>query len=167
MNENQYKAKYWYGIDGHTCMNPGDIIVLNDSKVYNVTTGFDFIITNPVDFKCEYLYQPNEEILKFPNPIINSTTSESTTQIKDILDSMYQTYVKKNHDYGNSFDKSLDEEGLTAARIRMGDKWNRFKQLSKGEEALVKDESIKDTLLDLALYCVMTVNWMNNDSKKV
>ena len=92
-----------------------------------------------------------------------SETEKQIFRIQDILNNMLTTYIKKNHDYGNSFDLSLDEEGLTAARIRMGDKWNRFKQLSKGENALVKDESIRDTLLDLALYCVMTVNWIDNE----
>lgn len=42
-------------------------------------------------------------------------------------------------------------------RIRLGDKFNRFKSLSKGNEWHVKDESIRDTLLDLANYAILTV----------
>jgi hypothetical protein len=84
---------------------------------------------------------------------------------KELTKKMAETYERKNHDYGNSFDISMDEEGLAAARIRMGDKWLRFKQLSKGEEALVKDESIRDTLLDMANYAIMTVMWMDNQKK--
>lgn len=42
-------------------------------------------------------------------------------------------------------------------RIRLGDKFNRFKTLSKGSEQKVSDESIRDTLLDLANYAIMTV----------
>lgn len=84
---------------------------------------------------------------------------------KEIVKGMIETFVKKNHDYGNSFESSCNEEGLAAARIRLGDKWLRFKKLSKGEEALVKDESIRDTLLDMANYCVMTIMWMNNQKK--
>lgn len=87
-------------------------------------------------------------------------------RFKVIVDKMHDTYIRKNHDYGNSFDVSMDEEGLTAARIRLNDKWLRFKQLSKGEEALVKDESIRDTLLDMANYCIMTVMWMDRNKKE-
>lgn len=67
-------------------------------------------------------------------------------------------YKRKNHDYGDSFGKSFQEEGLAMARIRLGDKFNRFKALShKPEEQKVDDESIRDTLIDLANYAVMTV----------
>lgn len=43
------------------------------------------------------------------------------------------------------------------ARIRLGDKFNRFKTLSRNEEQKVNDESIRDTLIDLANYAIMTV----------
>ncbi len=47
---------------------------------------------------------------------------------------------------------------MAMARIRLDDKLNRFKTLSRaGAEQQVSDESIKDTLLDLANYAVMTV----------
>lgn len=82
-----------------------------------------------------------------------------------ITEEMYQTYLKKNADYGNSFDQSLDEFGLTAAVVRMQDKLNRLKKLSRNfEEAPeVADESVGDTLLDLANYAILTVKWLKND----
>ena len=43
------------------------------------------------------------------------------------------------------------------ARIRLGDKFSRFKTLSRGSEQKVNDESIRDTLIDLANYAIMTV----------
>lgn len=90
---------------------------------------------------------------------------ESANHFKEIVKGMISTYVRKNHDYGNSFEVSMNEEGLAAVRIRLGDKWLRFKQLSKGEKALVKDESIRDTLLDMANYAIMTVMWIDNQDK--
>lgn len=83
----------------------------------------------------------------------------------EITEEMYQTYLKKNADYGNSFDQSLDEFGLTAAVVRMQDKLNRLKKLSRNfEEAPeVVDESVGDTLLDLANYAILTVKWLKND----
>lgn len=72
-----------------------------------------------------------------------------------LLNSIYE---KKNHDYGDSFHKTFVEEGMAMARIRLDDKLNRFKTLSRqGTEQQVNDESIKDTLLDLANYAIMTV----------
>lgn len=66
-------------------------------------------------------------------------------------------YTKKNIDYGDSFHTSYEEEGLAMARIRLGDKFLRFKNLSKAQDIQVKDESIRDTLIDLANYAIMTV----------
>lgn len=43
------------------------------------------------------------------------------------------------------------------ARIRLGDKFNRFKTLSRNGDQKVNDESIRDTLIDLANYAIMTV----------
>ena len=39
----------------------------------------------------------------------------------------------------------------------MSDKMERVKTLSKGEKAKVTDEKIRDTLVDLANYAIMTV----------
>lgn len=75
---------------------------------------------------------------------------------------MKAIFARKNKDYGNSFDKSLDEDGLLVSKIRLGDKYNRFGQLIK-HEALVKDESIRDTLIDMANYAIMTVMWLDNN----
>jgi hypothetical protein len=69
-------------------------------------------------------------------------------------------FAKKNKDYGNSFDKSLDEDGLLVAKIRMMDKMLRFAQLIKNP-AEVTDEKIRDTLIDLSNYADMTIMWMD------
>lgn len=111
------------------------------------------------NFSLPYSLQESqsEDIPDLPN--------DSVLNFKELTKKMAETYERKNHDYGNSFEVSMNEEGLAAARIRLGDKWLRFKQLSKGKEALVKDESIRDTLLDMANYCIMTVMWMDNQNK--
>ncbi|MGM8137644.1 DUF1599 domain-containing protein [Enterococcus italicus] len=77
---------------------------------------------------------------------------------------MARTYKAKNADYGNSFDKSLDEFGIVASLVRMTDKLNRAKQLSHKEARV--DESMRDTLMDLANYAVMTVLWMETESEE-
>lgn len=74
-----------------------------------------------------------------------------------ILEQMLRTYKEKNHDYGGSFDKTLDEFGLVAAVVRLEDKVNRLAALIKSDNQLVRDESIRDTLQDLANYAVLTL----------
>lgn len=81
-------------------------------------------------------------------------------QFIDITTNMAKTYAAKNHDYGNSFEQSLDKFGLLASVVRLGDKMNRIESLTI-KKAEVKDESIKDTLLDLATYSIMTLMWLN------
>lgn len=76
---------------------------------------------------------------------------------KEICTEINELYAKKNHDYGDSFHQTFEEEGMAMARIRLGDKFNRFKTLSRGNEQKVNDESIRDTLIDLANYAIMTV----------
>lgn len=74
----------------------------------------------------------------------------------DVCEQLNKIYEAKNRDYGNSFSKQYREYGITSSAIRLEDKFLRFKNLVKNE-ALVKDESIEDTLIDLANYAVMTV----------
>lgn len=73
-----------------------------------------------------------------------------------ITTTMLDTYIRKNHDYGDSFGEGFKEFGLMSAVIRLGDKYRRLKSLCK-DSAKVKDESVKDTLLDMANYAVMTL----------
>lgn len=80
----------------------------------------------------------------------------------DICNGLNKIYEQKNHDYGDSFHDTFVDEGMAMARIRLSDKLGRFKKLSRdGSEQKVNDESIRDTLLDLANYAIMTVMEMD------
>ena len=83
---------------------------------------------------------------------------EKAKRFRAITDKMLSVYLKKNADYGNSFEKSLDEFGPLAYVVRANDKMERIKQLAQGE-ARVKDESFRDTVLDLANYSIMFLMW--------
>ena len=72
-----------------------------------------------------------------------------------------ETYKKKNADYGNSFENSLDKHGLIAGIVRMDDKMSRLISLNSKNEQLVLDESLRDTLMDLANYAIMSVMWLD------
>lgn len=84
-------------------------------------------------------------------------------KMDEIMRGMIDTYIAKNADYGDSFNKSLDEFGLVASVVRMGDKMNRISHLAKHKQRRVTDESIRDTLLDLANYAIMTVMWIDDN----
>jgi len=86
------------------------------------------------------------------------TTNTKVERHKQICMALKALYARKNHDYGDSFHQTFVEEGMAMPRIRLGDKFNRFKTLSrKLDSQRVSDESLKDTLLDLANYAIMTV----------
>ena len=85
-------------------------------------------------------------------------TVDKVERHKQICIALNNLYARKNHDYGDSFHLTFVEEGMAMPRIRLGDKFNRFKTLSRKLDAQrVSDESLKDTLLDLANYAIMTV----------
>lgn len=87
----------------------------------------------------------------------------------EILDQMRDTHDRKNSDYASVGDPlsnlKMSEEigipGYVGNFIRMGDKWSRLTQLMKkaqhGEGPAVKGESMKDTLQDLAVYCMLEI----------
>lgn len=76
----------------------------------------------------------------------------------EICKELHDLYERKNHDYGDSFHKTFEEEGMAMPRIRLSDKLNRFKMLSRNMGSnRVTDESLRDTLIDLANYAIMTV----------
>lgn len=84
---------------------------------------------------------------------------------KQIANGLTELYERKNADYGNSFSKSYEEFGLTSPVIRLSDKVERLKTLSK-QEAKVKDESIQDTVMDIAVYAMLTLmELMNRETK--
>lgn len=82
---------------------------------------------------------------------------------KQICDEINTLYAKKNHDYGDSFHQTFVEEGLVMSRIRLGDKFSRFKTLSKNAERQVKNETLRDTLIDMANYAIMTILEMEEE----
>lgn len=75
-----------------------------------------------------------------------------------------ELYAKKNHDYGNSFEKGCNDIGQAYALGRLYDKMNRLVNVSRSESE-VKDESVEDTLKDLACYSLMYLAYL--DKKRV
>lgn len=74
---------------------------------------------------------------------------------KELTEKAADTYRRKNADYGDSFVK-VRNKFPDSVLVRLNDKLNRLEVLmGKKKKAEVKDESIEDTLLDLANYALM------------
>jgi len=83
---------------------------------------------------------------------------------KGICNELNKIYEAKNSDYGDSF-SILRKKYPNAILIRLTDKLLRLDRLVSGAVAKVKDESIKDTLLDMANYCIMEVMEMEAEDE--
>lgn len=81
--------------------------------------------------------------------------SEDEQTFKEITEQMLQTYIKKNRDYGGAFERGMERDGIISALTRMYDKLDRLHSL-KDKDPEVVEESVQDTLLDLANYAIMT-----------
>lgn len=106
----------------------------------------------------------NKEMVNHPSHY-NKGKYEAIEVFKSITGEMTRLFEIKNKNYGNSFSKQFDEYGLTSVCIRLEDKLNRLKslnkQISEAKNGIVDinvdDESIKDTLIDLANYSVLAI----------
>ena len=83
----------------------------------------------------------------------------------DVLKEMSEVHQRKNADYGNNFHKRYEKYGFLTALLRLTDKMERLENIYEKGEIQVKDESVEDTLLDLANYAVMTIVELRNKNK--
>ena len=87
-----------------------------------------------------------------------TTNKINAETIKKAYDENYQTFLKKNADYGSSFEESLNEFGEVSGIVRISDKYRRLVNLTKNENKVL--ESKIDTLKDMANYCLMLAVWL-------
>lgn len=85
--------------------------------------------------------------------------AESLTdiQIKRKCGELQEILVSKNQNYGNSALTApplADVSIQTGILVRLGDKFKRLQQLTHGEQDKV-GESLKDTIQDIAGYCIL------------
>lgn len=76
-----------------------------------------------------------------------------------IVNEMYEIYKAKNADYGDSVHDTFLKYGLLSFLVRMEDKISRLRSLTlkSKKEQRVKNESILDTLKDLANYAILAI----------
>jgi hypothetical protein len=114
------------------------------------------------------------EIIGFPHghgvviePPRQFTTADLVARLQELSNANVQLALRKNADYANSDDPFANFKTSTivgvpvekAFLVRMGDKLARIGNLLD-RPAEVKDESIGDTLSDLANYALLLRIWL-------
>lgn len=126
------------------------------------------LLTEPPKY-VEFIKVSDLQNLLIPsNP--QSKKSEITTgkqsnhsRFNAILNEMADLYAKKNSDYGDSFGDNFNKYGLISAVVRMSDKLNRIENFIYTDYQV--DEKLKDTLIDLANYSIMTILELEKETK--
>lgn len=73
--------------------------------------------------------------------------------------------VRKNHDYGSSYEKVAKQLGVIPTfSVRILDKCNRLEELQEGPTEVL-DESINDTIIDLLGYYILCIIAMQTIDK--
>lgn len=79
---------------------------------------------------------------------------------KKYTDHLAETLLEKNKAYGDSFTKSVDKYGLSVIGVRLSDKYNRIEHLITNHKLKENDESLEDTLLDMAGYSILALKYL-------
>ncbi len=86
--------------------------------------------------------------------------TETSNPFKFYTDKLAATLQEKNQAYGDSFTKSVDKFGKTVIAVRLSDKFNRICNLIERGELKENDESLEDTLLDMAGYSILALKYL-------
>lgn len=114
-------------------------------------------VDNPDRFKPEKVGEPPK--IETPKAKPNESDKE---QLHGILcELVHETYVKKNHDYGDSFG-SLRKKYPVLICIHIAEKLERLNTLIENPKSARVTESIEDTLMDIANYCLMELTERNS-----
>lgn len=111
----------------------------------------------------------DEEFMRTAKDLVVETLVDSkTSKHKAITEELNDIYKRKNADYGDAFGDTFRKLGIISAVTRISDKTNRLMSLAAKSEAdrMVKDESIRDTLMDLANYAIMSLIEMDAAENK-
>lgn len=92
-------------------------------------------------------------------------------EFDSIIEKMKEIHHDKNHDYAGSGEylsnlTGCKRMGLSAWKgtlVRMQDKMSRLENFAKQNELKVKNESVEDTFIDLAVYSILGLILFNND----
>lgn len=141
-----------FSYDGKSAYNDKLVLVPNDK-----------LMPSERDFDGHSSFESGLELkVHYPSSYLEDT--KYIDHLQQVL-YMHDLYYTKNQDYGDAFTDSIDEFGPVAAVVRMSDKWSRLKNLIENDFKMVLDESVDDTLIDLANYAIMTALHLRGKKK--
>lgn len=101
-----------------------------------------------------------------PKQIERVDDSRTLTEYEEyffaLTNEMRHTFVDKNRDYGSSFADTIRKFGYPTAVARIHDKYMRVENMVLGQEMMV-NETMRDNLMDIANYCLLTVMELDRD----
>ena len=100
--------------------------------------------------------------------------NKQSKRFYEILDVIKNLHDQKRHDYGANEDifanfRLSELSGISAWQgsvVRMGDKYARISNFIKKGEFKFKEEGIKDTLMDMAIYSLITMILFEEEEEK-
>jgi len=87
---------------------------------------------------------------------------DRVSQMQTVQKEGLELFKRKNKDYGDAFANF----GPIGVIVRMGDKINRLMNITKSNVTMVKDEGVRDTLIDLHNYAAMAIMLMDEEKKE-
>lgn len=94
-----------------------------------------------------------------------ASETEKVTNYDSIVTKLKSMYESKNAAYGDSFALTYQKYGITALLIQLTHKMNRLDTLTRKPDISPADESVKDTLYDLANYAIMGLAEIEKEKK--
>lgn len=135
----------------------------SDTCGYECNVGIKEFLEQEIDNDINNIF--DKVVIKHTNNEEINNQTENTEELNDfmkkykqIVTDLSELCIKKNKDYGSSVVDTYEKFGDISYLTRITDKYNRILSLyqNKGEHE-VKDESILDTALDMANYCLLWV----------
>ena len=157
----KYCKRFDLCIDGCPLRKPGGFCRWNDLSDESTEDCYWFLVNEGLIGKPE---QPEINFVKVERNDEVEPTNNAAKHM-ELCKYLNNLYATKNKKYGDSFSITVQKDGIIAALTRLSDKWQRFETLILTKDPGTSDESIRDTLLDMANYCIMTV--MELDQKEV
>jgi len=138
-------------------------------------TSFDLTPAEKNQPQTMFIERPSQQF--HANPDLKNTIADVQAWTREdylreftkLTDSMVALTKRKNADYAGDSDpfRNFREFGTMGFLVRMSDKWSRIKNLVGSDKApQVKDETVEDTLLDLATYSLLLICWLRSGGDK-
>ena len=90
----------------------------------------------------------------------------NTERHKKVCYELNALYDRKNRDHGDSFHETYQKGGIKTAWLRIHDKFRRFENIVLGKEVpKIASETVRDTLIDMCNYIIMTVMELDAESQ--